>query len=479
MATANGCLGGGSLSLRFGPGMQPVAWSGPWGEWIFDAPADTVISRYSIFRHVRVHIGGGPPPRASSYRHYQGTTPGIEPEACNPNVCSEKGTNPAVPRDAGNEFRFAGPDTTRLGLHIVCWRADGLEGCPSWWEPSVYLFAADITLRDELPPTLASVNGDLGRGSGPVSGVKPLVIRANDRGSGVRKVGIEMDGRQVAMQSFEPSSGRCAEPFAYRVPCPLSGETVIPVDTARVSDGPHQLRIVLADAAENQTRSAPYPIHVDNGGGSCVYGSGPRMLASVGRKGQRTRMTVRAGHGGIIKGRLTTRDGQAIVGAAVRVLSRRRMDSYFRQAAVVQTGGSGRFRLRLGRGPSRRLRLAYCSPGGGATRELRLRVSASTSMRSTPRTLRNGKAVTFSGKLIGGWVPRVGKLLEIQAHFRGRWRTVSTARTDARGRWHFKYRFDGTRGRVRYRFRAFVPSETGYPFNGGASRAIPVTVIGQ
>jgi hypothetical protein len=72
----------------------------------------------------------------------------------------------------------------------------------------------------------------------------------------------------------------------------------------------------------------------------------------------------------------------------------------------------------------------------------------------------------------------VGKLLEIQAFFRGHWRTFSTTRTDREGRWHFRYRFDGTRGRVKYRFRAVIPAETGYLFESGASPATSVVVTG-
>jgi hypothetical protein len=93
--------------------------------------------------------------------------------------------------------------------------------------------------------------------------------------------------------------------------------------------------------------------------------------------------------------------------------------------------------------------------------------------------VRNGSAVGFRGRLRGSPVPAGGKLVEMQAHFRGRWRTFSTVRTDARGRWRFSYRFGATTGRVRYRFRAVVPREGGYPFETGRSRTVTVTVVGR
>ena len=46
------------------------------------------------------------------------------------------------------------------------------------------------------------------------------------------------------------------------------------------------------------------------------------------------------------------------------------------------------------------------------------------------------------------------------------------------GRWSYRYRFTATRGTVRYRFRARVPREAGFPYTSGASRRVPVTVRG-
>jgi hypothetical protein len=68
--------------------------------------------------------------------------------------------------------------------------------------------------------------------------------------------------------------------------------------------------------------------------------------------------------------------------------------------------------------------------------------------------------------------------VEMQAYFRGRWRTFSTLRTNRRGGWKFRYRFGATLGRVTYRFRARMPSEGGYPFITGHSRVAKVVVVG-
>ena len=105
-------------------------------------------------------------------------------------------------------------------------------------------------------------------------------------------------------------------------------------------------------------------------------------------------------------------------------------------------------------------------------------VPAASSICVDRRAVRNGDAVVFSGRLDGGHVPEGGKLIDLQAYYRGRWRTFATPRSDARGRWSYRYRFGATRGTVRYRFRARIRREAAYPFELGYSRRVRVTVRG-
>jgi hypothetical protein len=114
-----------------------------------------------------------------------------------------------------------------------------------------------------------------------------------------------------------------------------------------------------------------------------------------------------------------------------------------------------------------------------AERELVLQVPAVSTLRASRRRARNGQSVLFRGRVRSGPLPALGKLVEIQAHFRSKWRTFSTVHTDHAGRWRFRYRFGGTAGRVRYRFRALLPPEAGYPFERGRSRTVAVTVRGR
>ena len=99
-------------------------------------------------------------------------------------------------------------------------------------------------------------------------------------------------------------------------------------------------------------------------------------------------------------------------------------------------------------------------------------------MRADRRAVVNGETVRFHGRLKGRGIPTAGKLIELQVLLRGRFRTFATTHSDRHGRWHYDYRFDGTRGRQVYRFRAHIPREVAYPYEPGRSRIVKVSVRG-
>jgi len=473
--TPDGCSAGGSLSVAFREGVRDnTRFSGSWGQWVFESPADTHILGYSVFRHVKVHLGTSIR-EASEYKHFfDNYVWQFSRDFCNPSVCRQLGTNPGVPRDEANVVRADGLDTRRMGFIIECWRSDAWPGCPSWWQPILNIFAADITLEDRHAPAVIGLAGEL---AGQLRGSRPVVVRALDRGGGLQRVQLEVDGTVVADQAFDPQSASCVRPYRTPVPCPLSGESHVLLDTSQLADGQHQLRALVTDAAGNHSASPLYSIDVDNAGATCAYGHTARLRARFARN-SKTRLRLRTGRRAVIVGRLRSASGEPISGAGLRVLARPQHQPDFEDATVAITGHTGRFRLVLRADTSRRLRVAYCSPAGGAVRHLRLAAGATSSLRANRYRLRNGQAVVLSGRLRGGHVPAGGKLVEIQAFFRSRWRTISSVRSNPKGEWRFRYRFDGTRGTVAYRFRVFLPREGGYPYASGASPQVRLVVRG-
>ena len=76
----------------------------------------------------------------------------------------------------------------------------------------------------------------------------------------------------------------------------------------------------------------------------------------------------------------------------------------------------------------------------------------------------NGEYVTFRGRLKGGRIPAAGALVELQVRSRGKWRTFAQPRANAApARWRYQYRFETVRGGARFRFRARVRRQAGYP----------------
>jgi hypothetical protein len=146
----------------------------------------------------------------------------------------------------------------------------------------------------------------------------------------------------------------------------------------------------------------------------------------------------------------------------------------------VRTDRNGAFRYVARPGASRTLDFRFEGTGSlyPSERALRLLVPASTTLRPSRRAVLNGRSVTFRGRLRGRPFPATGKLVNLQVHYRGRWRTFATPRANSRGAWKFTYRFQATHGLIRYRFRAQVKREAAYSYELGYSKPVTVTVKG-
>ncbi|MFN8113287.1 MAG: hypothetical protein U0R51_08800 [Solirubrobacterales bacterium] len=183
-------------------------------------------------------------------------------------------------------------------------------------------------------------------------------------------------------------------------------------------------------------------------------------------------------------GRLLDGDGTGIGGVSLEVIetyaggSKRSTNSI-----AVRTAADGRFSASLPKGPSRTVKVRFAGNAGslGTT-------SATASLRSkgavtlrAPRRVRAGGRAVFRGKVKGGGADfgKGGKSLEIQVRIGRRWKTVGRSiHTDARGRFRLRYRFVADYRRpVRYRFRAAVLRERGWPYLPAHSRIRALTVV--
>jgi hypothetical protein len=192
-------------------------------------------------------------------------------------------------------------------------------------------------------------------------------------------------------------------------------------------------------------------------------------------------LKVPFGKRALVRGAVKTAGGDALADAIVDVFSENRsVGARPERVGTVRTDGAGRFKYSAPAGPSRKLRFRYegTTSLASAQAEVTLSVPAKSKIRASKRRARNGERVTFSGQLRGKPVAN-RKLVDLQAYYRGKWRTFATPRTDKKGKWRFRYRFGATRGTVVYRFRARIRREATYPYELGYSPQVRVTVRGR
>jgi hypothetical protein len=211
--------------------------------------------------------------------------------------------------------------------------------------------------------------------------------------------------------------------------------------------------------------------------GNAIAGQLVEMTLSRVRGG---RVSVRYNRSVTIRGRLRTRDGVTVTGQPIQVEETvRQTGATPLLVQTLTTDARGRFSFRAEAGPSRRLRFSF--PGGGdalpRTRAASVFVRATSTIHASPRVVAQGGRVRFSGRLGLRFarVPRGGKLVDLQAFDRGRWRTFATARArGSKGAWQYRYRFGKSPGGYRVRLR--IRREAVFPYDLGYSRSVTVRV---
>ena len=183
-----------------------------------------------------------------------------------------------------------------------------------------------------------------------------------------------------------------------------------------------------------------------------------------------------------ITGALRRGDGTPIGNAEVTVLGRfAASGADYAAITSIRTRSDGTFAYLAPAGPSRTLDFHYRGTATykHADDQVTLRVPAAATIKVSRRSVRNGRRVQFTGKLLGRPYPAKGKILDLQAYYRNKWRTFATPRAGRSGKWRFRYQFQATRGAVIYKFRVRVRASSDYPYELGYSRVTAVRVVGH
>lgn len=285
-----------------------------------------------------------------------------------------------------------------------------------------------------------------------------------------------------------------------------AGRLVARWDSDRAAPGSYELRAVAFDRAGNRAVSGRR-----SDGAAMVLAAPLRRAAELqlgfggrrlvwhrcGRAGERRRCRREVlaafearpaarllphGRAVAVAGLLRGPGGEPLAGREVEVV-----ETFAAGAAepvrvtTALTGPDGFFGARLAPGPGRRIEARF---GGSrvysraAAGPLRVAVRSGLRLRVSAAVARiGGRPVVFSGRLLGAAARPGGRAVQLQFRLAGLpWREFRTVRTDAAGRFRYRYTFadDDSRG-ARFQFRAYVPTQPGWPYQAAASRPVFVT----
>jgi hypothetical protein len=104
------------------------------------------------------------------------------------------------------------------------------------------------------------------------------------------------------------------------------------------------------------------------------------------------------------------------------------------------------------------------------------RVRARVTLRVAPRRVNGRRSIDISGRLLGGSIPKRGKLLVLEGHLPGgKWSELEVVRTGRHGRFRATYPSEFL-GPGRWALRVLCEAAPGYPFATGSSRVVGVRV---
>ncbi|MBU3674089.1 MAG: hypothetical protein FGM34_03420 [Solirubrobacteraceae bacterium] len=338
---------------------------------------------------------------------------------------------------------------------------------------SFAITATDVA-GNESPATRVSYTQDTRVPTGgllPVPAESPSAIRFSVSESCAGRAAVEIS---TAPGEWEELPTTLADGVASsRVPA-----------TVWDSETPYTLRAAITDCAGNQAvldRWAAGPLQ----GEPIGQLTPPRRTATSARaelgkpgRGARASSATRT-----VSGTVRTADGKPLAGARVLIETQPRASGQqWRTLAEETTSRTGYVSHAVTSTHSELLRIAVVRTdliAPSFSNVLRTTVKAASSISARPARLRNGRRVTLSGRLRGGFVPnRFEVSLFGQAPGSRRWVPVRTPVPVSRsGSWKASYRFTRTRVRSRYRFRLRIPGRPDYPFSAGYSPVRTVTVL--
>jgi hypothetical protein len=382
----------------------------------------------------------------------------------------------------GREAGFLGDGSFWLLLNCNGNYAPGCEAGPTIW--AHYIAATEV---DPNAPTLAGLQGSLLAG-GVVRGHQALEVEAKDKGGGLSAVAVLVNGLQASPPTIPTCALDSVANRSYKgvvalsvTPCPsaLKAKWTLDTETYPFHNGANAVQVCASDLStlgNPNTTCSVHAVDVDN---SCVESSVPggEVLSAQFAKSNRETVTVGYGRDANVIGRLRTNSGDPVPGATLCVkMQTLGINSHPANVATVQTDTTGHYTYSVPPGPNRDVEIGYRHDTHQIVRDVRYYARARPSLKLAPAALHNGKRVHLWGHLPGPGAGRRVVIIQANAAGSTRWITFRKATTTKKGVFSTGYRFTSTTRKTRYRFRALVPRQAGYPWIEGHSKPAEVLV---
>ena len=341
----------------------------------------------------------------------------------------------------------------------------------------VQLWWADLLLTNTAAPAASGFSGSLL--SADAHGTADIVFTATDpSGPGVYNVTVQIDGHPIYNATPNTNQGKCAPTgtdtttgalmFDWQQPC-LQSETVdIPVNTTTLTDGQHDLKMTVTDAAQNSSTVLDQTITTLNAPVSAPLPSPPAATAApvyaltLDAATRRLTRGVRRpySHSALkLVGTLENPTGVVAPGIPVALWVQPASGGDFSELERTTTDATGTWTLTARAGSSRLLRIVAGTPppAASATSSVSVRETV-TPMLSLHITTPGSGRIVFTGRLQTTPFGHPRPLVFIQTRGPQGWQVVgSPIRVDARGNFRYIYGSSPLTFGRSFTFRALTP----------------------
>jgi hypothetical protein len=341
---ANACATGGPLTALLDAATPSGNAS---ASWSFAAPADTRIVRFAAQR-TTTGIAAPGVRFPDDVKYILQTDSPLTLESCVVSDTSSCVSELTAPIDK------QGIDAGVVLFRVLCTNAGSTCSRPL----RVDYTSAQVGIKDVLAPAVSGVKVV---DSGDSSGILTVSYDAADRGGGVYRAVVNVDGKPSAVQPLGGADCADANPadadayqFLVPVPCPAAvNGAVTRINYRTLPPGPHAVEIAVEDAAGNSTSVYATQFPKLNAENAPSTPAGVKRLLNAKikvwfAKGRKTRFTSRYGTRVVTRGRLLDSAGKPVRGARIDVFHRLRSSGHKRLLKTgLKTRADGRITLIL------------------------------------------------------------------------------------------------------------------------------------